>query len=107
MSRIAELNDALRQTMHPDHGTVVLTPGVRALAPDDIAALLAKVRKFAGFSRDNDPEGERDLATPEHGGIKYFAKIDYYDPSMEYGSDNPADPAKTRRVMTIMRADEY
>ncbi|HEX3871384.1 MAG TPA: DUF3768 domain-containing protein [Pirellulales bacterium] len=34
-------------------------------------------------------------------------KIDYYDRDMEFGSEDPADPQKTTRVMTILRADEY
>jgi hypothetical protein len=33
--------------------------------------------------------------------------IDYYAPDMESGSEDPADPDKTMRIMTIMRADEY
>jgi hypothetical protein len=36
-----------------------------------------------------------------------FFKIDYFDPKMEFGSEDSADPAKTTRVLTIMLADEY
>jgi len=36
-----------------------------------------------------------------------FRKIDYYDRATEAGSPDPADPAVTTRVLTLMRADEY
>ncbi len=40
-------------------------------------------------------------------GNKLFWKINYYDRDLEFGSENPADPAITARVLTIMLAEEY
>ena len=37
---------------------------------------------------------------------RMIAVSDCYDQSLEFGSENPADPAKTTRVLTIMLAEE-
>ena len=103
--RIRELNDAFRTTM--TSGTVVLTAGVDALPPDVKAAVIRKVATFSEFTPDNDPHGEHDFGSFEFGGRKFFWKIDAYDLKMEFGSDDPADPSKTTRVLTIMLAEEY
>ena len=105
MNKIAILNDAFRTTFLG--GRVVVTPSVRALPLDKNAALLEAVRSFNKFDRDNDPRGEHDFGSIELDGDTYFFKVDYYDKACEYGSEDPADPEKTTRVLTIMRADEY
>jgi hypothetical protein len=104
-ARIRELNDALRTTF--TGGRVMLSTGVAALDDAEKASVLEKVRTFADFDEGNDPHGEHDFASIEHGGETYFAKIDYYTPDLDGGSEDPADPEQTTRVMTIMRADEY
>jgi hypothetical protein len=103
--RIRDLNDAFRRTFNG--GRVLVTAGVTALADDDKAIVLTKVRGFTAFDRDNNPHGEHDFGIIEHAGESYMWKIDYYDLTCEAGSENPADPAITTRVLTIMRADEY
>ena len=104
-ARIRELNDAFRKSF--SGGKVMLTSGVDSLADIAKQALLAKVRTFDGFNADNDPHGEHDLVSVEHDGTLYFGKLDYYAKDMQHGSEDPADPLQTVRVLTIMRADEY
>ena len=105
MNKIALLNDALRRTF--TGGRIVMTSGVAALAEDKLAQVLERVRGFDDFTNDNDPHGEHDFGNFAVGGVTYFFKLDYYAPDMEGGSEDPADPEKTTRVLTIMRADEY
>ena len=105
MNKIALLNDSLRRTF--SGGKVVMTDGVAALPESDLAQLLAKVRSFDEFTNDNDPHGEHDFGSVQLAGQTYFFKVDYYALDMDGGSEDPADPAKTTRVLTIMRADEY
>ena len=103
--RIRVLNDNFRTTFVG--GQVVMTAGV-ATAPLDVKAqLLLAVRSFSEFDADNDPHNKHDLGVLEHEGERYIWKIDYYDENMSAGSEDPADPEKTARVLTIMRADEY
>ena len=103
--RIRVLNDNFR-TMFIG-GRVVVTAGVRALPLDVNARVLLAVQSFADFTEDNDPHGEHDFGSFEVGGEKFFWKIDYYDLDCRYGSEDPADPEKTARVLTIMLAEEY
>lgn len=102
---IRNLNDSFRKSFVG--GAVVMTPGVSAMPALDRAALLRAVRAFEAFNIDNDPHGEHDFGAFEHAGVKYFWKIDYYDRALQMHSPDPADPTVTKRVLTIMRADEY
>ncbi|TPL72305.1 MULTISPECIES: DUF3768 domain-containing protein [unclassified Mesorhizobium] len=103
--RIAGLNDSLRKT--GQGGRVVLTVGITGLPAEIRAAIIAAVASFDHFDQDNDPHGEHDCAVIEVGGKTVIWKIDYYDKSMQFGSDDPADPAVTTRVLTIMLSEEY
>ncbi len=103
--RIRHLNDLLRTT--GQGGQVMITAGVQALLPQQLAALLDAIRRFDRFDTDNDPHCEHDMAAVTLPTGRYFWKIDYYDGELRFGSPDPADPAVTRRVLTIMRSDEY
>jgi Protein of unknown function (DUF3768) len=103
--RIAELNDLLRKTFIG--GRIVITAGIAAMPEPDQAAIPAKVQAFDAFSPDNNPHGQRDFGSFSHNGQRVFWKIDYYDPSLTWGSEDPAEPAKTARVLTVMLALEY
>jgi hypothetical protein len=108
MNKIAFLNDGLRRTLATStRGKVVMTAGVAALSEEELTQVFERVRHFDEFTKDNDPYGEHDFGNFELAGVTYFFKIDYYSPDMEGGSEDPADPEKTTRVLTIMRADEY
>jgi hypothetical protein len=101
---IAALNDACRAQ---SSGAWLLTVGVRALGLRELAQALADVTAFSNFSQDDDPYGERDFGAFEVGGVHLFWKIDYYDLDLAFASPDPADPAVTRRVLTLMLAEEY
>jgi hypothetical protein len=103
--RIRVLNDTFRSTFVS--GRVLMTQGVDALPSDIKALVLFAVQSFCNFSKENDPHGEHDFGNFEIEGETYFFKLDYYALDMDGGSEDPADPEKTARVLTIMRADEY
>jgi hypothetical protein len=105
--RIRDLNDAFRKTLDPTLGRMMLTAGVNDLPSDVRAMAIRKVATFDAFSADNDPHGEHDFGSFDLAGHSFFFKLDYYDPRLEFGSDDPADPAKTTRVLTLILAKEY
>ncbi len=102
---IAALNDAFRASFRGGH--LVITSGVYELGQHCVTAVLAKVRGFNEFTPDNDPHREHDFGAFDHQGERFFWKIDYFDAELEAGSDDPTDPSKTARVLTIMLAREY
>ena len=115
--RIAELNDQLRARAGLPvangagipQGLIVLTRGIVELAPERQCEIFAMVRSFDRFTEDNDPFGEHDFGSFVVLGVgKVFWKIDYYaDRSCAFGSEDPADPDRSFRVLTIMLASEY
>ena len=102
---IAQLNDAFRRSFIG--GQVVKTAGVLTLLEAERIAVLLAVRCFDSFDGDNDPHGEHDFGAVEIGSQRCFWKIDAYNLDLRGHSLNPADPAVTARVLTIMLAEEY
>ncbi len=114
-NEIARLNDWLREHLtSPGHNRVVMTIGIAALIGDTSifrgfrkrAELLRILRDYDGFDDAIDPHGERDMGRFEFEGNACYFKIDYYNLDLSAGSENPADPFITTRVLTIMRVDE-
>lgn len=103
---IAELNDQFRENPH-SRGKLVMTATVAAKGPYFALKCIEAIR-HAVFEKGNDPYGERDFCTIEVDGQKVWLKIDCYDKhDQNYGSEDPADPAKTLRVGTLMFPSDY
>jgi hypothetical protein len=121
-ARIARLNDLARRAMGVSC-TAVATVGFRSLPASDQSCVRELIETYDAFDEDNDPHGERDFGTIYQLGNgrwtterprvrddereRVFWKLDYYDRDLQFGSEDAANPAVTRRVLTIMLADEY
>ena len=121
-ARITRLNDLARSAMGVAC-TAVATVGFRSLPEADQSSVRELIETYDAFDEDNNPHGERDfgaiyplacgrwtterprLRDEEH--ERVFWKFDYYDRDLQFGSEDAANPAVTRRVLTIMLADEY
>ncbi|MEL7127910.1 MAG: DUF3768 domain-containing protein [Pseudomonadota bacterium] len=104
--RIRELNDRLRRE-GLGQGAVMVTSGLQAHGSQFVVDAVNAVRAFDSFDHENDPWGEHDFGAVKVRGEKVFFKIDYYDPTLRNGSENPANEGCTHRVLTIMLASEY
>ena len=105
MNKIAFLNDAVRRTF--SRGKIVMTAALAVLPEETLAHVLHRVQTFDEFSKDNDPYGEHDFGSFELGGENFFFKLDYYNKDMTAGSENPADPEQTTRLLTIGFMSDY
>src|SRR5262249_14190287 len=109
--RIRALNDAFRT--YPFIGAalcanqLVITGGVAARGDDFVGRAVKAVREYSNFTEANDPWGEHDFGSFDLDAVKLFWRNDYYDRELKWGSPDPADPAATRRVLTILLAEEY
>ncbi|WP_108811909.1 DUF3768 domain-containing protein [Sphingorhabdus sp. Alg231-15] len=105
-AKIRRLNDRLR--CHGlGQGSVFVTNGIQDRGYEFGVKALQQVRDFDRFTDDNDPHGEHDFGAFDLDGQRLFWKIDYYDPSLQNASNDPACETETHRVLTIMLASEY
>ncbi len=121
-ARIARLNDLARSAMGVAC-TAVATVGFRSLSASDQSCVRELIETYDAFDEGCDPHGERDFGcvyqlgdgrwTTERPRLRddererVFWKFDYFDRDLQFGSEDAANPAITRRVLTIMLADEY
>jgi hypothetical protein len=69
--------------------------------------MVAGNSSFARLPWRGSEHREHDFGSFELAGETFFWKIDYYNNDLVAGSEDPADPSKTTRVLTIMLAEEY
>lgn len=105
--RIRRLNEAFRRSL--EGGMVIFTGALANTSPEGIVLqhkVLAAVR-FAKIDPGNDPYGEADFGKVTIDAEEFFWKIDYYDLDLKGASEDPADPAVTKRVMSVFYASDY
>lgn len=108
--QIRDQNDRFRKGDLKIPGTQVITRGIVDLLGGDLARqaeLIRAVATFDDFDTDNDPWGQHDFAAFDYMGERCNWKIDLYDKSYRFGTEDPANLNKTNRVLTIMLASEY
>jgi hypothetical protein len=105
VAEIRRLNDQFRTTFRG--GQILLTASVAEM-PDMVkASALEKVATFTDFNEENDPHEERDYGSFNHCNREFWWKIDCFDLKLEHASPDPADPTKTKRVMTVGLAADW
>jgi hypothetical protein len=102
---IARLNDALRK--NGEGGTTVMTRSVLNLKGFDAGAVRAALAAYEDFDADNDPHGERDFGDLTLFGADLLWKVDYFDVGLRFGSNDPADSKLTKRLLTVMLAEDW
>jgi len=107
--QIAKLNDQMRKNPHA-YGQALISAGITVRGQVVVQEALAKIAamKPSEFKKGNDPYGERDFHTFSLDDELAYFKIDYYAKGdLRAPSEDPSDPAKTTRIMTVAFMDEY
>ena len=117
---IRRLNDPTRSAPETVNATWTMTRGVVLLLAGDgespestaqavqrFCLLRSAIANFCDWPEGNDPYGEHDFGALCLFEERLFFKIDYYHPEHDSHAPVPANIELCRRVLTIMRADEY
>lgn len=107
---IRDANDRFRWGDESIPGERLMTQGLAAVIEEAGASPLDVIQiviAFENFTEDNDPFGTHEFGSFEFQGQTCFWKLDLYDNDLTYGSPDPTDLSKTKRVLTIMLASEY
>lgn len=111
---IAEQNDRFRKAATQfeaakdvSKGKIVMTRGVADQSPDFQLELMRKLVTFDAFDKDCDPYDWHEMGVLDVAGETVWFKIDLYDADYGYGAEDPTDPDKTRRVLTLLFPSEY
>ena len=111
---IADQNDRFRRAAMQfeaaedvPKGKIVMTRGVADQSPDFQLELMRKLVTFDAFGKDSDPYAWHEMGVLDVAGETVWFKIDLYDGDYGYGAEDPTDPDKTRRVMTLLFPSEY
>ncbi len=98
-------HDELRQYLLG--GIAGITPGVAALGQAAVERIVKRIAVYDRFlSRERSIRGARFRCVRDRR-VRVLFKIDYFDKILQHVSPDPADPAVTEQVITIMLAKEY
>ncbi|CAM4256582.1 DUF3768 domain-containing protein [Palleronia rufa] len=113
ITAIAQQNDAFRLRMVgrggplAPEGRVVVTRSIADMGRDFQTEAILAVSQDKTFTEENDPYGDHCFGAVIVEGRKVWWKIDLLDLAYEYGSEDAANTAVTRRVLTIMFPEDY
>lgn len=108
-ARIRDLNDEMRLMLPAtfNGNQLLLTAGITDHFGNDLGSVIDQVKSFRDFTDDNDPWEEHDFGAFTVDGERLYWKIDYLSRDDETHAPDASNPELTRRVLTIMLAEEY
>ena len=108
-AKIRDLNDEIRLFLPAtfDGNQLLLTAGIMSRFGNDLTRIIGAVKCFHNFTVDNDPWGEHDFGAFTVDGERVYWKIDHMSRDDETHAPDASNRRLTRRVLTIMLAEEY